>query len=132
MYLDRTLCGLTAIFAEELTRENVFDALRTRRCYATTGARILLDFHVNECAMGQIGRATDRVEIRVKVAGTAPIRSIAIVRNNVDIHRSEEPRMDMDQELIWRDHSPEPGSWYYARVTQSDGHMAWASPVWLD
>jgi len=30
--------GLTAVFASELTREAVFDAIRSRRCYATTGA----------------------------------------------------------------------------------------------
>ena len=34
--------GLTAVFAAELTREAIFDALRKRRCYGTTNARIIL------------------------------------------------------------------------------------------
>jgi hypothetical protein len=39
--------GLAAVWAAELTREAVFDALYARRCYGTTGARILLDFRLN-------------------------------------------------------------------------------------
>ena len=35
--------ALTALLAESLTLDGVHEALRARRCYATTGARILLD-----------------------------------------------------------------------------------------
>ncbi|MBC7289586.1 MAG: DUF3604 domain-containing protein, partial [Armatimonadetes bacterium] len=36
--------GLTAVWATELTREAIWDALWNRRCYGTTGARIFLEF----------------------------------------------------------------------------------------
>jgi hypothetical protein len=37
---------------------------------------------------------------------------------------------DFEQE--WSDPSPPPGrSWYYARVVQADGEMAWSSPVYV-
>ena len=35
------------MYADELTREALFRALRARRAYATTGARIILHFSVN-------------------------------------------------------------------------------------
>ena len=35
--------GLTCIYASELTREGLWEALKARRCYGTTGQRILLD-----------------------------------------------------------------------------------------
>jgi hypothetical protein len=32
----------------------------------------------------------------------------------------------------WTDHRPAaPADWYYVRVTQHNGHLAWASPVWV-
>jgi hypothetical protein len=44
--------GLVAIQAANLTRESVFASLYNRRVYATTGARILLDFVINGHPMG--------------------------------------------------------------------------------
>ena len=44
--------GLAAVRATALTREAIFDGLYQRRTYATTGARILLDFRVNDAPMG--------------------------------------------------------------------------------
>ena len=44
--------GLAAIRAPALTREAIFDALHARQTYGTTGARILLDFRVNDAPMG--------------------------------------------------------------------------------
>ena len=32
----------------------------------------------------------------------------------------------------WQDRDqPKPGDWYYVRVTQHNGHMAWSSPIWV-
>jgi hypothetical protein len=36
-----------------------------------------------------------------------------------------------EHRLRWTDHSGEPG-WYHLRVYQTDGEMAWSSPVWVD
>ncbi|MBA2738570.1 MAG: DUF3604 domain-containing protein [Nocardioidaceae bacterium] len=36
-----------------------------------------------------------------------------------------------EHRLTWTDTSTEP-AWYYARVFQTDGEMAWSSPVWVD
>ena len=128
-YLDRTLNGLTAVFAPELTRESVFDALRARRCYATTGVRILMDFEVNGLGMGQQGAFARPARVRLRVAGTAPLKTLTIVRNNEDVHRVN--GTGTDQSVEWADPDVTPGSWYYARIEQTDGHFAWASPVWL-
>ena len=36
-----------------------------------------------------------------------------------------------EHELAWTDLSTDP-AWYHARVYQTDGEMAWSSPVWVD
>ncbi len=95
--------GLAAVTAPELTREAIFDGLYQRRTYATTGARILLDFRVNGAPMGTettaesqepvavsagardnlVGRvrATSRLpRFSVSVHGTDVIESVEILR----------------------------------------------------
>lgn len=99
--------GLTAVLLPELSREAVFAALRTRRHYATTGARMLLDVRatfdadatlfardpvlgpgetsrVRTAEMGAIVRTTDAsVSLHVDVTGCAPIEQIEL-RNGCD------------------------------------------------
>ncbi len=128
MKLNRTLCGLTAVFAEELTRESIFSALRKRRCYATTGARILLNFKVNNICMGEEGMVSKPAKIYIRVAGTDTLETITIVRNNEDIYQLSCD--SLDQEITWEDPEAPRKSFYYVRVKQKDGHMAWSSPVW--
>ncbi len=50
--------GLTAVELPELTRPALWNALRARRCYATTGERILLTFRAGDWRMG------DEVRVR--------------------------------------------------------------------
>lgn len=130
MELNRANCGLTAVFTPALTREAIFQALRQRRCYATTGARILLNFRVGDLSMGEEGTVQPPPKIYVRIAATAPLESITIVRNNQDVHTV--PGEGLDQEVVWEDSEVSPGCWYYVRVVQSDGQIAWASPIWCD
>jgi hypothetical protein len=38
----------------------------------------------------------------------------------------------LDGELDYRDMgNPQPGDYYYLRVTQLDGARAWSSPIWV-
>ena len=129
-YLDRTLCGLTAVMAPELTRVEVFRAIHERRCYATTGARILLHVALNDLRMGEEGAASANARLRVKVAGTDRIESVVIVKTNEEAHTVNPESEDAD--FTWEDPDPGPGNWYYVRVTQADGHLAWSSPIWTD
>ncbi len=126
------------MYAPELTREAVWDALYHRRCYGTTGVRIILEFELHDAPMGSLlefprgdSRLTRR-PIRVRVVGTDLIRRIDILRNNAVIHR-EIPRND-SAAFQFEDRLEKPPStrdWYYLRVFQADGNAAWSSPIWI-
>lgn len=134
-------CGLTGVVAPELTRGALWDAIRARRCYATTGVKILLDFSVNGYPMGTVLRVptakwADLYPMRIACAaiGTANMASIEVIENNRVIYTHTMWRGPADQmgfclprplerTPYWR--------YYYVRVTQKDGHMAWSSPVWI-
>ena len=71
--------GLTCVLANELTRDEVFAALKNRRCYATTGGRMLLDFTANGQPMGSILPAdTNHLHIEAAVTGDAPLESLQL------------------------------------------------------
>ncbi|MGC9320247.1 MAG: CehA/McbA family metallohydrolase, partial [Armatimonadota bacterium] len=123
--------GLAAIRAPELTARALVDALKARNCYGTTGARIYLEFAVNGERMGSEIPMSPARMVTGRVVGTAPIARIDVVRNNVDWRTLSPDRDDSEFELEDQD-GIEPGSWYYLRVWQADGEMAWSSPVWLD
>lgn len=72
--------GLTCILAEELTRESLFKALRSRRCYATSGQRILLDVSCNGHLMGEEFRLEGKPKFQCHVVGTCGIESVDIFK----------------------------------------------------
>lgn len=122
--------GIQGTWAEALERGALFDAFRARRCYGTTGAKIALRFTVNGAWMGEETAAAAERDVHVQVEGTAPLSRVDLVRNNED-WQTVRPEAVV-YEGHWLDR-PETGTpdYYYVRVTQSDGHMAWSSPVWV-
>lgn len=125
-------CGLTAVFAKARTREAIWDALRRRRCYATTGQRIVLQFWINGHMMGEEFQAApdEARKIRVRALGTETIERVVIIKDNQDFHvtRFDSDTVDfsvVDDALLAR------SSFYYVRLVQADGELAWASPIWV-
>ena len=116
----------------ELTREAVFSAMETRRCYATTGERIVVEFEVNGHQMGEeieVKKGEKRV-VKVRALGTGAIAMIDVVKNNANafVHKGK----GEVEEFEWVDEAAERETdYYYVRVTQEDGAMAWSSPVWV-
>lgn len=78
--------GLTCIYAAELTRAGLWEALKARRCYGTTGQRILLEVTADGRSMGAAYQASQPPEISVNVIGTTPIERVEIFRGLEQIY----------------------------------------------
>jgi hypothetical protein len=71
-----------------------------------------------------------RVKLIAKVEGTDAITQIDLIRNGKFIYTRAPNQKSADFEYV--DQSPESGeSYYYLRVMQKDGNLAWASPIWI-
>ena len=139
--------GLTAILADEHTRESIFQALHNRSCYATTGQRILMGFYIAGHRMGEEistqvkpGLVINR-HISGFVCGTSNIKLIEILRNGEVIHSFEPNAHNCDftfddmvdlKEVMIKPKDSNPFVFYYVKVTQDDHNMAWSSPIWID
>jgi hypothetical protein len=74
--------GLTGIYSEELTRQGLWDALRSRHCYATTGRRIGIDVRSGRHMMGDIVDEGRSRELSMEVAGTSPLLDVQVIRDD--------------------------------------------------
>lgn len=99
--------GLTAYRAPELTREEIWHALRNRQVYGTSGARILLDVQINGAPIGSMVTSNGPANIGVSVAGTAGLDTIELRRGLETIHTVSllpEPQPDEQWKvrIAWR------------------------------
>ncbi len=140
--------GLTAIIAADQSREGFIQALQQRSCYATTGERIVLGFSIAGGSMGSELSTKNKPGLSFNrhiigyVAGTAPIQEIAFIRNGKPFHffypeqtlfefafDDSEP---LDKVVIASPDDRPHFVYYYMRILQKDGHIAWSSPIWID
>ncbi len=126
--------GLMGVYAGELTRESVWKALKKRSVYATSGARMILGFHINAHSMGEIIYVENELETRDiagTVIGTDVIREMTIVKNGSILHSIA--GQGVEATIHYRDDTPVgAGDYYYLRIIQEDGEMAWSSPIWVE
>jgi hypothetical protein len=81
--------GLTGVYAEDLTLKGVLDAIKAKRIYATTGARIRADVTVDGHLIGEKYSCGETCEIRVDVEGTAPLERVEVYRGLELIHTEQ-------------------------------------------
>lgn len=123
--------GLAAILTEDLSREGLLQALRARRCYATSGPRILLDASLGGAPVGAALPAEGGSRaLRVLLIGTGPLKNLDLVfgdrieRVELDGSRRFQAQLQVDPAAA--------AGYLYLRVMQEDGGMAWSSPWFFD
>jgi hypothetical protein len=128
-----THISYSCVLAEELTREGLMDAMRRRHAYAATD-NIILDVRMQdgsaEYIQGDAFTASGSPRLWVKVIGTQPIKQIQVVKNNRFVYQRVNDAREI--EFTYSDSAEDKGeSYYYARVLQQDGQIAWSSPIWV-
>jgi Protein of unknown function (DUF3604) len=125
--------GLAAVYAPTLTREDIWNGLWNRCCYATTRARILLDFDISGHAMGEDFTSEELPRhLNIRVNGTAAIESVEIIKN-AQLYQTTLGNGKLDLAISLTDNVAErPCDYYYVHVTQVDSEQAWSSPVWVN
>lgn len=86
--------GLTCVIAESLRRDEVFAALKNRRCYGTSGPRIRLSFEVDGHSMGAVFESESVATVKAAVEGTAPIESLQLFRGKELVSESRPTEFD--------------------------------------
>jgi len=152
--------GLTAVKAASLTRASIWQALKARKTYSTTGARIYLDVRIGythgqsgeRYSIHEIGENFELPdgwidpEIHVTAVGTYSVAQVQLVIVSITDQTVQEVSLPFTQTgdyLIQASKNLleylDPGKKYcfYIRIKQDnensshEGHLAWSSPIWM-
>ena len=135
---DHMGLSMTGVLAERLDREAVFQALRTRRCYGVTGAKIRAELRVT-CERAVVGmgaslsaRPEAEVTLEASIDGAAAISEIALLQQGSVSVRETAGARSAHETFELRAPAAGQTTYAYIRVRQVDGQMAWLSPIWIE
>jgi hypothetical protein len=119
------------VFVDDVSRAGIIDAFKKRHCYAATD-NILLVVRSGDHLMGDAFESNKRPTLSIQVHGTAPVAKLHVIKDNKYVY-STEPKEREIKELRYTDMDAKAGetSYYYVRIEQADGNLAWGSPMWI-
>ena len=126
---DHSGISLAGVLVEELTRTGLYEAMKARRCFATTGLTMRLEFTCNDRIMGS-SVPCDEAHFSLHAAAADTIREARIVRNGEDVDSVPAGVTELNHE--WAAEKQEDGEFWYCRLIFANGEIAWTSPIWLD
>jgi hypothetical protein len=119
--------------AEKHDRAGILNALKQRHCYGATD-NIILDVRCGDHIMGDEFKTNEAPLLNVHVIGTGPLTDIDVLRDSEVVQTLRPADADgSEYKGKWQDPKPQAGvHYYYIRVRQKDGQLAWASPMWIE
>lgn len=125
--------GLAGLFTTALDRAHILETLRSRRTFATNGIRPWMQVSIDGVPMGGSlapGEPGSEATLMIHYEATAPIERIEIVRSGRTATLELAPGLSQH---IERQIPPlADGEFHYVRVIQSDGGLAWSSPIFVE
>lgn len=118
------------ILAEGRDRQSLLKAVKARHCYGATD-NILVDFRCGDKIMGDDVITNQAPKFDINVVGTGNIAKIDVLRDS-EVVQTLKPN-GFGYRTTWTDPTPMLGThYYYIRVLQVDGEIAWGSPIWVE
>lgn len=116
--------GLTGVYAQGKTRNDIWTAMYDRRTFAVSGNnRALVDFRVNGEPMGgDLQRGATEARLEARLSATAPILRVELLKNNRVIHTATPARnRGRILRVVWGDN-------FYQRRAAEGMRAGWLKP----
>jgi len=124
-----THISYASVYATAPTREAIIAGLKRRHTFGATD-NIILDLRTSTHFMGDELSQTEPPALLIKAIGTAELSELAIVKDLKFVYVNDPEGSEV--QFKWQDRDFGPGTHlYYVRVQQTDGQIAWSSPVWV-
>ena len=123
------------ILAEDLTEENIYDAILSRRGYATEDRNLEVMYTANGNLLGSIlTERPDSLNIRVEFKdpdATDKIAKVEVVVDSGKVAYEWTNANDLADGVVEASLGTQ-YRYYYIRITQADGDLAFTAPVWIE
>ena len=120
--------GTTGVWADRLTPEALWEAFLARRVFATTGARIVMQFAADGRPMGSELPVDAPRRFRIDVDAPGELARVELLRDGHVLQRWTPRSLSFSVGAEGNHTRP---AFYHVRAFQVDGHRAWASPIWF-
>jgi hypothetical protein len=125
-----THMSYAVVLTDDASRQGLIDAFKKRHSYAATD-NIIVDVRSGEHLMGDAFETAGRPTLEVTVRGTGPVAKVHVIRDNKYVYSTEPKKEEVKFRYTDMDAKAGKTSYYYVRVEQADGNLAWASPMWI-
>ncbi|MCL1793295.1 MAG: DUF3604 domain-containing protein [Oscillospiraceae bacterium] len=128
--------GLICVYAADLTRGAIWDAIKKRHTYATNGPHIVISFAMGGYIMGDeaILKTGATMEFEFAALSHGFIDRLEIYRNS-DIAENfcgaNQVNQVTEYRGIYKDSVRKGLNLYYLKAIQTDGGTAWSSPIFV-
>lgn len=117
------------VYTPSPTRQGILDAIRKRHTYGATD-NIILEFRIGSGFMGDEISVTGPPTLWVRARGTNELARIDLIKNDTFLYNTDPKGREVS--LSFRDLKATKGTaYYYVRLQQTDGQIAWSSPIWV-
>ncbi|MCQ2418478.1 MAG: CehA/McbA family metallohydrolase [Clostridia bacterium] len=123
----------SVVMADSLTRNNIYDAIRNRRVYATEDNDFSIYYTLDNYEMGTIltnDDVADTITLKAKISDptdSGNVKVDVIVNGGIVAATKSVSVKDSTVEFEMAPNY----SYYYLRLTQADGNIAVTAPVWI-
>ncbi|MEH7011041.1 metallophosphoesterase [Neobacillus niacini] len=126
--------ALTALWAEDLSRKGILDAMASRRTYATFDENFQLSYSANGQMMGSI-LPEDTTELNLHLALNDPdqedtINKVTIYKNKAEIVK-EYNEINSNEFVVDETIAANNGEYYFLKIIQTDGNEIISAPIWI-
>lgn len=125
-----THISYSLVYTPENDRQAIIDAIRKRHTYGGTD-NLIVEVRSGDKFMGEEFTTNQKPQFDLKVQATGKVARIDLVRNNAYVYTTAPKKETVT--LSYMDNEPVAGlNYYYFRIEQEDGEVAWASPMWVN
>lgn len=131
---DSHRTGLTFLWLKEkLSKESVWEAIKQRRCYATSGEFIIIWFDIDDKPMGSMVNLKEDSYINFFVKAKSGIKEVSLIGENerFDLLIESNTTVIERRKLPYKGIFHTKNSWIYLRVILDGGEIGWASPIFI-
>jgi hypothetical protein len=130
-----THISYACLIARSGSRADLFDAMRKRHAYGATD-NIVLDFQAQAGGatyiMGDALESSTAPRLRIRATGTAEVSQVVVIKNQQIVYTATPGTKVVDLDFVDQRFETGKPAYYYVRLLQIDGQLAWSSPIWVD